>query len=806
MVRNYFTVAVRNLLRHKVYSLINVAGLAIGMACCAVILLHVNGESSYDGFHQDADRVYRLAVRKTSPKEIRVDANPPLPLVRSLLDQYPEVAHATMIFRHARVLVEIGGRKAYEGARLATDPGFLEVFTFPVIRGAAEHPLRDRNSVVITESLAREYFGNDDPIGQTVTIDNRDEHVITAVVADPPRNSHLEFKLVTLFDPSKYMWMDNWNVSTSLSGYLKLAEGSSSTQLEEGIDRYIKAHKVKIRGRELAPVLQPLMSIHLDPSVEGGFHAPGSPENLIILATLAAFVLLIACINTINLSTARSAYRGREVGVRKTLGAGRSQLVRQFLGESLLLSGISAVVALVLVDIAIPHVSTLLGTQIGLAPGVRWMLPLLLLGASTLTGLLSGFYPAVLLAREQAAEAAKAGKALAGSGRVGLNLRRGLIFVQFGLSALLIVGTIVVSKQLQFVQTTDLGFSREADIVLPIFGWGSGPRYRTIRQEIGAHPGVTSVTACNQTFVSHQLNSSARLPDSEDRSEFTTELYNVDERFVDHFGVRLLAGENRLTLLGESGGLFSFVKSGEEANVLINQTLMRAMGYTAPDDALGRELILGLNGIRATVVGVVADFHIQSLHEPIEPVVILSMPDQFQRAVVRVQPGATRGVLEHLEAVWSKFEPDHPFEYAFLEEKLGKAYEAEVQTRRIVLGASILAISIACIGLLGLAAYAAERRTKEVGIRKTLGATIGGIVAMMVREYAVLIVLGNVVAWPIAYVLMSRWLESFAYRTVIGPWVFIGTGLVTLSFALLTAGSQAMRAAWANPVEALRYE
>jgi putative ABC transport system permease protein len=792
MIKNYMKIAFRNLIKHKAFSLINISGLAIGMACCLLIIIFVQDELSYDKFNARADRIYRM----TSEENRRgVIANYPLVFSGvpcALQNDYSEVLNFVRFDPRLNVLINSGDKKFYEERLFYADASVFEVFTFPLVKGDPDTALKEPYSIVLTEKMAEKYFGSGDPMSQTLMIDNEHDYKITGILKKIPRNSHIKFDFLASMatleaqDP-RYGKLWAWNCYS----YLLLPEGFSYLDLEKKFPDFIRRHRGEKAVEAYTFSLQPLTSIHLHSHLAYEIEANGDIRYVYIFSAIAFFILLIACINFMNLSTARSANRAKEVGVRKVLGADRIRLTKQFLGESLFLSLTALPVAAALVELFLPAFNVMTGKELRIDYFGNSVVFIGLIGILLFVGIVSGSYPAFFLSTFRPSEVLK-GKLRAGTGSS--LFRKVLVVVQFTISIILIAGTIIIYTQLDFIRNKKLGFDKEQVVVMPVSRSGIGQNFEAFKRELLQNPGIESV--CGSTSLPSLLPTrSVFIPEGVEEGE-RLPLRNVlvDYDFIKTFGMEIIEGRD-----------FSrdFATDMKEA-FIINETARKEFGW---DSAVGKRLI-DLDGPKGHVVGVVKDFHFRSKHQKIEPLILSLLPSSryVYFVSVKIKSSNLRDTLNFLKDRWQAFSPGWPFDYFFLDDNFDRLYKSEDRLRQVFLTFTFLAIFIACLGLFGLAAFSAEQRTKEIGIRKVLGATVSNILILISREFTKWILVANLIAWPIAYFAMHRWLQNFAYRVSIGWWVFIAAALLALGVALFTVGFQAVKAALANPSDALRYE
>jgi putative ABC transport system permease protein len=800
--RNYLKIALRNFSRHKGYSTINIAGLAVGMACCIFILAFIVNELSYDRFHEKSGRICRVTTEATIAGDNIKVPTIPAPMGPQLVADFPEVETAVRFRKYYTSSFQYGDRKYSEKNLIYVDDSFFRIFSFELKRGNPESVLSEPYTVVVTEDAARRYFGDEDPIGKTIKyLDAEEEYTVTGIAADPPANSHFRFDLLASFeslyrrDPGNLGWY-NFNHQT----YLLLREGADYRELEAKLDgfgdKYLAEFKRMIGG-EMHNYLQPLTSIHLHSKMANELEANGDIRNIHVFAAIGLFILILACINFMNLSTARSAGRAREVGVRKVLGAGKERLIHQFLGESLLMASISAVAALILAALLMPYFNNLTGLSMGIGFLFEPRLVAGLFALVLFVGLIAGSYPAAYLSKFDPAPILKGDLT---RGRGGAGLRRGLVVFQFAISTALIIGTGIIMDQLRFMRSMDLGFEKGQVIVFPVADRGMRENLSALREELGSVKGVRSASVSMTVPGEEKSNLTLFHPEGW-ATDKTVALHNftVDEHFLGTFGIDLVAGRN-----------FSrgFSADQEEA-VIINEAAAKHMKW---DNPVGKRLYVGSDDDLSsydeayTVVGVVGDFHNRSLHHTVEPLLLRFSPEFAGRVSLKIEAAGIPATLERLEKKWDEAASDRPFNYFFMDDHFDSLYRAEERLGSIVRVFSIFAVFIGCLGLFGLVSFAAERRTKEMGIRKVLGSPARSIVILLCREFAALVLVANAVAWPAAYLVMRRWLEVFPYRAEVSILTFVAAGTAAMAVALLTVSWRAVRAAQTDPVKALKYE
>jgi predicted permease len=788
MFKNYVKTAVRAIKRHKGYSFINIFGLAIGMTCCILILLWVQNELSYDRYHANGDDIYRIIKQEYTEGETHWSALTSPPLAQPLKQDFAEIIRSTRFGNWGRRVVQYRDVRMNEDKFEHADPDFFKIFSFVFIAGNPDSAFSDPHSVVLTEDTAKRYFGEENPIGKTLTVENIYDVKVTGVIHKIPENSTIQFDFLSPFTLLKEFIgennMQNWHFNSFMT-FVQLARNAD----EQSVNRQVAGYLDKLTNEETYKlVLQPFKKIHLSSYVLHDFNGVGDMKYVYIFSALALFVLFIACINFMNLATARSSKRALEVGIRKVSGAKRTDLIKQYFGEAVFLSFVSLIVAIFLVELMLPSFNRLAGKNLDLDFAGNVSVYLGLLAITVISGILSGVYPALFLSSFQPA------KVLKGTLRVGARggiFRKILVVTQFSLSVFLIIATMIIFKQLNYIRSVEMGYDREHIIHISMVG-DSNEKYETLKQELKKGPNVVAVSA-SFALPTRNFNSPGS-PDWEGRPEDKEIYMNVD--FVDYDYFETLGIEMA------EGRTFSknFATDAEQAYI-VNEELVRQMGM---EDPVGKRFAFWEEW--GTIVGVAKDFHFQSLHNKINPISFRLNPEWLRRIYVRIKPADIPATIGFLSETWNGIVPDYPFEYNFLDESFEELYESEKQMSAITNYFTILGIFIACLGLFGLAAFMAERRTKEIGIRKVLGASVPKLIYLLSSEFAKWVIVANIIAWPIAYWVAHRWLQNFAYRTNIQVWMFLLAAAISLFIALATVSFKALKTATANPAKALRYE
>jgi predicted permease len=776
MFKNYFKIALRNFLRYKAYTFINIAGLAIGIACCILIMLWVQDELSFDRFHQNVDDLY-VATFSNGSKVT------PTALAPYLKAEYPEVKHTSRYSFIGRNLLKFKDTDIYQEGGILVDMDFLKMFTLPFLKGNPETALEEPHSILLSEEVALKLFGTSDPIGQTLTYNTNLDLKVTGVFEDYPSNSHIQFQYIL---PTSLAMAYNKNYNTwgvnNLRTYVQLRKNTPVESVDPKITDVVERHRPQDK-RSMS--LQPITRVHLNPYHQGG----GAILYVYLFSTLAFFILLIACINFINLTTARSSNRAREVGIRKTVGAYRSHLIRQFFGESFILTLFASVLAMSLVYLFLPMFNSLTGKNFTWHLLIQKAIIVGILGIVFLTVFLAGSYPSLLLSRFQPVKVLK-GERLTGA--KGSLFRKVLVVLQFSLSIFLILGTLMIFRQVHFLRAYDVGYNRDN-----IVYFGIGNRFRknieTIKTEWLSHSSILGVTLTD--IPPYRWQSNAGYGDvhweGKTHQQVKMVMMSVDYDYLDTFELKMAQGR-----------FFSKEFSTDPTDAyVVNQAAVRAMEM---DDPIGKELIVW--DLKKRIIGVVQDYHFESLHNEIIPMAMRIDPNGHYQACVRISPHQIPKTLAFLEGKLKEIYPEYPFEYRFLDDTIASQYRSEQAIGKIITVFTILALFISCLGIFGLSSYTAEQRTKEIGIRKVLGATVSSIIRHISKEFISLVLIANVIIWPLAYFALSRWLQTFAYRISIGWWPFVLTGIAVLIVSLLTVSWQIIRAATANPVDSLRYE
>ena len=778
-MNNYLKSALRYARRHISYSLINMTGLAVGIASCLLILSWVRFELSYDRFQVNAREIYRVVSEFHSPGgETNSTTTSQAPLAAALKENFPEIVNSARVLSADWTIGREGDRTG-ESAWFV-DPAFLDMFSFTFIQGNPATALSDPNSVILTETLAEKHFRNEDPVGKTVIGGRSTPLIVSGVIKDIPRNSHLDIDAIIPLEITK----DGQNLAEwggfNYRTYVQLQKGSSGQDVQQKVKNILAQYSPETRTTVR---LQPLTEIHLF-ALEGG----GLIVYIYVFLAMAVLILLIACVNYMNLSTAKASARGKEVAVRQVVGARRGQLMGQFLGESFFHSFLATVIAIVLAQAFLPVFRRLAGKEIQVSYSLETLA--LVVGIAALTGILSGSYPAFVLSR---AKPVKIFKGIFRTGREGVLLRKVLVVGQFALSIFFIFGTLAISRQIHLLRYKYLGYDKENIICLNALD-GVGQNYSAVKNRLLNDPRILGMTVVD-SFLD-QTNSSATSDSVRWEGQNAGEsipwliVRGVDFDFQKTFGLEMAEGRF----------LSREFPSDRADGMVVNEAAVKAMNMDSP---VGKKFHFW--DYDGTIIGVIKDFHFRSLHKDIEPMV-MKIGINLQRLAIRIKGEDMAATIKFMETEIKKIVPGYAFEFEFLDEKLDALYRAERRMENIVLAISCLAIFISCLGLVGLAALTAEQKTKEIGIRKVLGASVGSITVMLFKDYVRWIMAANLVAWPLGFYFVSRWLRNFAYRIDIGIVMFALSGALVLFVALLTVSLQSIRAATAHPIDSLRYE
>ena len=799
MLKNYLKIAFRNIWKNKVFSAINIVGLAIGMAACIVIMLFVSYERSFDKIH--GKNLYRLdEVQKfegmVAPQKVALSMYPMGPTLKS---EYPEIKDFVRIRRLDKVLMAVNQKKVELPEALWVDSNFLQMFDFKLLEGKKENVLKEPNSVVLTEKSAKSIFGNQDPIGKSVTKYANDTLTfkVTGIMADVPSNSHLQFDALFSFNTfAKPEFMNNWG-GNWLVTYLELAPTVKIADLEKKFPAFLKKHMSGDGWKFYELFLQPMADVHsksVDITHDYINFQKFDRSYTYTFSVIAIIVLIIACVNFMNLSTARSTGRAKEVGIRKAIGAQRFQLSGQFIGESILLSFIALILAVVFVKLAIPAVNQFSQRQIDFAFFTNPSLFLGIFAGAILIGIFSGLYPAAYLSSFEPIQVLK--------GKIGSaksSFRNALVVAQFTSAVFLIIATGFAVKQLDFMQHKDPGFEKEQVVIIPLDS-KSGPKYQSLKQQLLTSSFVESVTGSGQRLGNNFHQTGVRFKGNGPERNMASSQVIVDPDYLSLYKIKLVAGRN-----------FTHDASDNARSYILNESLAKELLKDEPKASIqtliGKRFGFGGMDSLGTIVGIAKDFNFNSLHHKIETLCLFNQKDWgYEEMSVRIKGSNAKQAIASIQSTWNKQVPEQAFTYSFLDEHFAELYKSDSQVSEIVGILAGLAIFISCLGLFGLASYSAERRIKEIGVRKVMGASVGGIVALLSKDFMKLVIISILIASPVAWWAVNSWLQDFAYRIDIEWWVFLSAGLLAIGIAQLTVSFQSIKAALTNPVKSLRSE
>ncbi len=803
MWKNYQKIAWRNILKRKGYAIINITGLSVGMAACIVIIMFIVQELSYDRFHRDVEQIYRVPVKAAVAGDVFNVAVNSAPAGPGMYNDFPAITNFCRVRENSgEALITFGEKKFYEQQRLHVDSTFFQIFSFDLLQGNPDNALKRPKSVVLTKSVAEKVFGQENPIGKSIAINEEQNYLVTGVVANPPVNSHLQFKLlISLSSTENRMgsdhFTDDWG-SLMYHTYVKINPNADPQTINNRLPGWYKKHIIEAMAEaevqyqfDFNPYLQPVTSIHLHSKLFNEMSANGDIAYVYTFSAIALFILLIAGINYMNLNIAQSLKRSKEVGMRKVHGANRKQLIWQFLSESLMISLFAFIIALLLSELALPWFSQMLGYPLGMNLTEHTYLIPLLIVLMIIVGIGSGSYPAFYLSSYQPIAALK--KNL-NKGKKQNPLSQALVVLQFTISASLIIGAVTIYRQLDFIKNKNLGFDKEQVVVIPVRNNDNRETFERFKKELGNLSAVTSVAAVSNVPGQPLSGNGFTLEDDPSKEQRIIYTITTDEDFAKTLNMQLVEGR-----------FFSKKFGTDSAAAVINQYAAKKFGWEQP---IGKK-ITDYNAdppIQRKVIGVVNDFHFSSMREPIEQLIIRPNLDPYNFLVVRMANGDIKSHLQQVESKWNEIEKAFPFDYFFLDESLEESYMSEQRMSDVITLFTVIALFIASIGLLGMATFNAQQRTKEMGIRKVLGARTIELVIKMVKQYSLWVVIANLIAWPLSWYFISRWLQNFAYHTTIQWWFFGFAIITTLLLAVSTVSWQAIKTANANPVDTLHYE
>ncbi len=781
MLKNYLKIALRNLKKYKGYSFINIFGLAVGMTCTILILMWVQDELSYDRFIPNADRLYRVIDKENySAGDVPMFSMNPPALSQTLVNEYPEIEEAARLRTVKSSVVQYGKKIFTEDNLVFTDPAFLKMFSISFIKGNSNTALSNISSIVLTQNSAEKYFGSENPLGKILRINNHLDYIVTGVIKNIPHNSHLKINFLLPFNAIKdYGYtIEGWN-NYAHTTYVLINKNADYQEVSKKIANTIDQNQ---KDAKITISLQPITDIHLYSQNIWGIGGTGDITQVYIFSIIAFLILLLACINFINLATARASSRAKEVGMRKVVGARRKEIIYQFFLESIIYAFAALLISIFLIFDLLPLFNSISGKDLTFGFNNDFGILLLAGSVALITGIISGSYPALILSRFQPVKVLKGRLGLSTSNK---NFRKPLVIFQFSLTIILIIGTVVVGRQLNFLQSKNLGFNKEQVLCIKLHG-NQPQKLDLIENQLKTNPQVINISAVS--YPPSGILSSTRISKWDTKktnSDFLSYLLSADFNFAKTMQIKMFEGR------------YFSLKSDTAGGCVINEAAVKAMGMQSP---IGKKV----EGLK--IIGVIKDFNFTSLHSKISPLIVYFDPNDIQQLLVRIKPGDFKQTINSIEETWDRIAPEFPFEYSFLDEQINNQYKADISVGNVINTFSLLALFIACMGMFGLASFTSEQRTKEVGIRKVLGARVSGIVMLLSKEFTKYVLIANLFAWPIAYYAINKWLEGFAYRIDVSWWMFAAAGGITLFVALLSVSYQAVKAAVANPIKSLKYE
>ncbi|MEO5592625.1 MAG: FtsX-like permease family protein [Chitinophagaceae bacterium] len=793
MIKNYFKIAFRNLWRHKTFSFINIMGLTVGLMAFFLIFMYVKFELSYDSFNSKADRIYRVVADLKTPSETINTSGPAWAVAPNVKDEFPEVEDFVRV-SEANLLVRKGDVKFQEENAMWADSALFRVFDFKLLKGNPRTALKEQLSIVFTETAAKKYFGNKDPMGQTLLLTgDAFPSKVTGIMQDMPENSQIKADMLVSMSTLTQKFNSNLDSQWANYGnrtYLLLKPQTNAMALQAKLPAFLeKRNGTQMKQLQMFPKLlfQPLRDVYLHSTRDGS--KTGNSNNVYIFSIIAIFILVIACINFINLTTARSAERAKEVGIRKVVGAGKMQLAKQFIGESVLICIIAYILAVIASGLLLSPFNQLSGKIISHSIFEHGSYLIILLVIAIGIGILAGIYPALVLSSFQPVKVLKGRFA---TGTKGTLLRKALVVAQFTISTGLIIGTIVVYSQMTYMRNQDLGFNKDQKLIIDTHG---DPAKNTLKQAIAGLPNVISTSLTGSVPGGGNPGAYSQVENKKgDMQIANLDLYFTDFDYIPQYKIKMVAGRAFSKEMG----------TDTTQAMVLNETAVKMFGYSSPKDIIGKKFDQW--GRKGNIIGVMEDFHFRSLQEVIKPLSMRIEPGGCDLISVNIAATNVQKTIASVENKWKTFIPNRPFNYFFLDEFFDKQYRSEIRFGKLFLNFALLAIFISCLGLLGLASYSTMQRTKEIGIRKVMGASVGGIINLLSKDFLILVLISFVIAAPVAWYGMHSWLKDFAYRIDISWWVFVLAGVMAIVIALGTISFQAIKAAMANPVKSLRTE
>ncbi|UII26219.1 ABC transporter permease [Fulvivirga maritima] len=796
MIKNYLKLTFRNLIKNRVSTIINLLGLTIGISTCVVIFLFINNELSFDKFNPNYDRIYRVVTEGINASGTSYESAVPSPMAEVLRNDLPQLEAVTRVYEPTDYQVAYEGEKWTQDDVMFADSMFLEVFNYPLVEKGAVKPLTGPNQVLITESVAKKHFG-DNAIGAVFRLNHMEDVEVVGILQDPPANSHIQFSVIASYPTlsAKFIGFDifSWEFIGGIHNYVKLPEQVTRESVDADLLTIQKKYDPDSEnGKKKRYFLQPLSEVHFDQAYsEGNFEYTMDMTYIYVLACIGIFIMVIACVNFINLSTALAVKRAKEVGMRKVLGANRKQLIIQYLSEAFIITFLSALFSLGVVERSMPFINYLMGVQLSMAMVIDPTFIIFFTLLIIVVMLLSGLYPALILSSYNPARALKT--KITDVNSTSLFLRKGLVTFQFMVSQVLIIATLVIATQMDYFKNKPLGFGKEHKLMIPFFSGNDINKLEAFKKRVTAQKDVQEASlALGAPTSDNNLESNFFAEGI--KESMNTQLKAVDIDYKDTYDIQLLAG-NWFT--HEQKGL-------ENYELVVNESMVRKIGFSNPEDALGKRIKFGIEGINAPIVGVVKDFHMTSLQSEIDPLVLFQYKPFYFELGVKINGHQMPETIADIEAVWNELFPGYVFEYQFLDEELAKNYESEQTVFSLFKIMSAIAISIGCLGLVGLVSFLVSQKSKEIGVRKVLGASVGSIFMLFGRGYIKLVFIAFIIAAPISWWAMQQWLTSFAYRISFTPLFLLAGVFINIVIAIATVGFQSIRAAMANPVDSLK--
>jgi putative ABC transport system permease protein len=797
MIRNYLKIAIRNFIRQKIISTINVTGLAIGFVCIILILIYVQYEFSYESHHKNANNIYRVNIIQKHPNREFKLSHSMVPLGPTLKDEIPDVQDFTRIEDAGKSLISYQDKKFYENDLIFADQGIFNLFSIPIVSGNKGKALTSKFSVVITKSIADKFFSDKDPVGQQLQIDNDILLTVTAVIEDFPENTHIKADYIisfnTLRDLTSESFFNNW-VTTRLETFILIEEPQRVARVEKKAIKVMNAHSSTEVERSLE--FEQFSRIHLysDVTKYGDIH------YIYLFLSIGVLILIIASINFMNLSTARSSRRANEVGLRKVVGATKLQLIKQFLGESILTTFLALAAALIIVKFTLPIFRTITDQKLDFPTLSDWHIYGTIIIITIAVGLLSGGYPALYLSAFSPINILKGSKSSVGKAT---NLRRLLVVFQFTIAIALIITTLLIGQQIDYMRNKNLGFQKDQIVVVPVSGDVFRENTDHFKQQLLQNPNIKSATGSFLLPSRIRMYNNVTWEGAAENESIALIQNKVDYDFLDTYEIKIIQGRNF------SREYISDIADYDRKNIngaiILNEEAVRRFGWENP---INKKVIqtFGTQRYFFNVVGVIKDFHFSSLHYKIDPLSLFLRPADPRQFSIKIGSVDIQNTIAYIRETWNVYNPKFPFEYYFLDETYERTYHSEEKVQTLFRIFSLISIFISFLGLFGLSVFAAEQRTKEIGVRKVLGASISNILLLLSKEFTQWILVANIIAWPVAWIFIHKWLGNFAYRIDIDFWIFILSGFLALFIAILTVSWQAIRAATINPVEAIRYE